>query len=61
MDASTPRAKFVEYNDEEICHVEAGPDYGNADVGRWGEQDSFESFYKDRYTFNGFFFRLVLE
>jgi hypothetical protein len=61
MNASTTGVEFVEYDDEEISHVEAGPDYGNADVGRWGEYDSFESFYRDRYTFNGFFFRLILK
>ena len=61
MDASTAGVEFVEYDDEEIRHVEAGPDYGDANAGRWGEQDSFEAFYRDRYTFNGFFFRLVLE
>lgn len=61
MDKSTVGVEFVEYNDNEISHVEAGPDYGNADAKRWCESDSFELFYRDRYTFNRFFFHIILD
>lgn len=52
--------KEVEYDDENIEHVSSGPDYGTSCCDRWEESRSFELFYRDRYIFNGFSFRLIL-
>ncbi len=44
------KQKFVEYDDENIEHVMAGPDYGQVDTGSksmaWSEMDSkqYENF-----------------
>jgi hypothetical protein len=60
MKNASSYTEFVEYNDGDLSHVLSGPDYGQVASSDWTTDSSFEKFYLDRYSFNGFTFRLLL-
>lgn len=60
MKNASSNIEFVEYNDNDLSHVLSGPDFGQPTCSDWSIDSSFEKFYLDRYTFDGFSFRLLL-
>jgi len=59
MKNANSNVEFVEYNDNDLSHVLSGPVFGQPNSSDWNT-DSFERFYLDRYTFDGFSFKLIL-
>ena len=52
--------KFVEYDDSNLEHVMAGPDYGQTWGDGWSLEDNFEYIYQNRYAFKSFNFKISL-
>lgn len=52
--------KFVEYDDSNLEHVTAGPDYGQPWGEGWDIESSFEYIYQKRYAFKSFNFKISL-
>lgn len=59
MKNASSNIEFVEYNDEDLSHVLSGPKFGQINAADF-DTDSFEKYYLDRYTFDGFSFKLLL-
>ena len=51
--------EFVTYDDNNLEHVLAGPDYGQPWGDGWSVETSFEYIIADRYSFNNFNFIII--
>lgn len=47
-------SEFVEFDDNNIEHVLAGPNYGQPWGDGWNEENSFEEIINKRYVFENF-------
>jgi len=54
------QAEFVTYDDNNINHVLAGPNYGQPWGDGWDEESSLEFQLSERYTFNNFKFIVTI-
>lgn len=52
--------EFVVYNDNNLEHVLAGPDYGQPWTNSWTEENHIENIINKKYYFRGFSFCIYL-
>jgi len=54
MKPSDSSAQFVQFDDNNLGHVLAGPEYGQPWGEGWTEESTFEFILAERYSFNNF-------